>query len=277
MADTLFGGAAPASNFDDDGEQRRRGHDATAGTDGQLTALWYDVPSTGVPDGVGSVAKMYVVDDDDTLLAEVDLQAVIPGASPGWIRIDAADFDPPGPVDWPSGTRFRGWVATRGDGSPFGKVLFTDPGGYPVVSTPDGHLTASTGLYGGTAVPPETIPGPIDLRWDMDFEFTADAGGPATVDWTPVALTLAPQAFTVTPGVVTIAWTPVVLELAVRPLALTPGPVTMAWTPVQLALRVLALGLPVAFVEPGLGTPSGSVNVPTPSGAVPVPVPSGRP
>lgn len=277
MADTLFAGAALASDFDDDGEQRRRGHDATAGVDGSLTALYYDVPSTGVPEGVGSVARMFVVDDGDTLLCEVDLQAVIPGASPGWTRIDAADFTPAGPVDWPSGATYRGWVATVGDGSPFGKVLFTDPGGYPVVSTPDGHLTASTGLYGGGAVDPDTIPGPIDLRWDMDFEFTADGGASAEAAWTTVELALSPQPLTVTPGMVTIAWTTVQLALAPQPMALTPGMVTVAWTPVQLALQVLPLGLPTTVVEPGLCTPGGTVLVPTAGGSVLVPVPSGRP
>lgn len=281
MADTLFGGAALASNFDDDGEQRRRGVDATAGVDGSLTALYYEVPSTGVPSGVGSVAKMFVVDDDDELLCEVDLQAAIPAADPGWTRIDAAVFelegDPTGPIDWPNGARYRGWVATRGDGTPFGKVLFTDPGGYPQVSTPDGHLTASTGLYGGGAVAPETIPGPIDIRWDVDLEFTAAATEPAEVAWTPINLALAPQPLTLTPGPVTVAWTPVQLALTVMPTTLTPGAVTISWTPVLLALRVLALGLPATLIEPGLGTPDGTVLVPTAGGTVTVPVPSGRP
>lgn len=277
MADTLFGGAAPASSFDDDNEQRRRGHDAAAGVDGALTALYYDVPSTGVPSGVGSVARMFVVDDDDALLCEVDLQAVIPGAVTGWTRIDAANFTPAGPVDWPSGTRLRGWVATVGDGSPLGKVLFTDPGTFPKVSTPDGHLTCSTGLYGGGAVPPQTIPGSIGLFWDMDFEFTADASEPAELAWTPVLLAIAPQPLTVTPGPVTVAWTPVQLALTVMPVTAAPGAVTISWTPVLLALRVLALGLPATLVEPGLGAPGGTVLVPTAGGTVLTPIPSGRP
>lgn len=269
MADTLFDGAALASSFDDDGERRRRGHDATAAVDGTLTALYYDVPSTGVPSGVGSIAKMYVINDDDEFLAEVDLQTAIPGASPGWTRIDASLFTPAGPVDWPNGARFRGWVATVGDGTPFGKVLFTDPGTFPKVSTPDGHLTCSTGLYGGTSAPPETIPGNITIYWDFDFEFTAAV---STVDGTfqattgPASLTAAGQL--IDPGVATMT---VSVGLAVTGGAINAGTVQAVAAPPVLALHETMI------VEPGLGTPGGTVLVPTAGGTVFVPTPSGRP
>lgn len=174
MADTVFGGAALATELTDDAEQRRRGVSVTAGVAGTLTALFYNVPSNGIP---SNVAMLYVANDANAIVCEVDISAAIPGATPGWNRIDASFFElagePTGPIDWPASIRYRVWAATLGGGSPFGRFRFTDPGTYPKVSVPDELLTADHGLYGGGAVPPATIPGVFDAYWDVDVEFTA--------------------------------------------------------------------------------------------------------
>lgn len=158
MADSLLGNAALATEENDDGQLRRTGFRLTADADGSITKARYRVPSNGRP----ATTCIHYVLIDGSLQRTTDLNAVTPAPSNGaWMEVDIT------PVDYTEGAVITTYVATLG-----GKFQFTDPGTFPLES---GHLSASTGLYGGGGSPTDVPSQEFAIYWAADLVFDAAA------------------------------------------------------------------------------------------------------